>query len=439
MMNDQKINAAKIGNTLVKFTGYYGSALKMIRLVYLYSIVSEAGSYNRIGLEEMKAIFALQTSFSEGRFDLDTIKRALEASEKEQPTFLPRTMESVVKSYDFLVQMSPEYQKAIANAIKSIELPDDNSARWELLSALLERAGRDVSQLGGFVTPKSIADLCNGLLQVKPTDSYIDLFAGLSVTYFSAPECKDYCGCEINTEVCIASAMIAKLLHKPNYSYLNADSFGWIDDSEYDVVVCDCPPGIKIDDTESANTFDVFGTKDGEIASLYRCYKMLRKGGRAVFLTPTRFLTKDDKAHIDARKAIIGEGLKAIIFLPSGMRTTTALPFNILLLEKGYTGQVTLVDARECGSMENRLQRVFDEGTVQSVIDIVTNGLISDEIPSRVIERSGLLFDEDVALNPNDFFAKTVKKDFRSVSDIEADIESTLDEMLAVMRKGDAE
>ena len=171
MMNDQKINAAKIGNTLVKFTGYYGSALKMIRLVYLYSIVSEAGSYNRIGLEEMKAIFALQTSFSEGRFDLDTIKRALEASEKEQPTFLPRTMESVVKSYDFLVQMSPEYQKAIANAIKSIELPDDNSARWELLSALLERAGRDVSQLGGFVTPKSIADLCNGLLQVKPTDS----------------------------------------------------------------------------------------------------------------------------------------------------------------------------------------------------------------------------------------------------------------------------
>lgn len=434
--NEQRANAAKIGYSLYKYTGYYGATLKIFRLLYLYSIVSEANSYSRIGLEEMKSIFSLQTQFSEGGFTEETIGNALKAANKETPTFLPQTIDRAVRSYDFLFQMSKEEQKAVANAIRGIELPENDDQRWELFYAILETAGRDVTQLGGFVTPRSIAKLCNGLLNVKSSDSYIDLFAGLSVTYFSAPECKEYCGCEIDSEVCITSTMIAKLLHKANYSYLNGDSFGWIDDSEYDVVMCDCPPGIKITPSEVENTFDVFGTRDGEIASLYRAYKMLRKGGRAVFLTPTRFLTKDDKGHIEARKTILSEGLKAIVYLPSGMRTTTALPFNAVLLEKGYKGPVTFVDARESGSMDNKIQRVFDEKTIGAIVDAVISGSVSGIVPSRMVDRESLMLDEEAALNPNDFFAKKIEREFRSVSDIDADIESTMNEMMSVLKMG---
>ncbi len=413
---------------------YYGSAKKIIQLLFLRSILDDATDYNLSSIDDMKVLFKYQNEIT-GMF-------LTEATIRDTFTVIDRAffetglgLGKAAPLYQFLFEAHVEDQKAIIGALHQFDLPKDPAGRWEIVKAIYQLSSRDISKFEESNSPESIIKLGNMLLGPKPTDHYLDAFSGLSTAFLSLPEngYGVYEGFEKNPDTFATSLMLIIMLKRQRAFVYNADFFNVPEESIYDAIFCDGPLTGRLDDRDQLDAVEKYGFRESDVLSCYRIMHMLSDKGRAVVTVAGRFLFSNAKPYEQARQMLTEEGLKAIIYLPGGILSVSSVPINLLYIERGYTGPIALVDAREIAYAQNKLSKTLSDEIIREIgtwIERMQGG--SEYL--RIMDRRVLLVEEGANWNPGKLFAKKLEQKHRGIDEIDADIEDTLRKLSEIMK-----
>ena len=412
---------------------YYGSAKKIIQLLFLRSVLDDATGYNLKSVEDMKALFKLQNEFAGMNLTETTIRDAFAVVDC---AFFGSEMglSKAAPLYQFFFGARAEDQRSIIGALQQFVLPLEPEGRWEVIKAIYQSSSRDIRRFEESNTPDTLIKLGNSLLDVKPSDFYMDAFSGLSSAFLSLPDngYVKYEGFELNADTFATSLMLIIMLKKKNAFVYNADFFNVPEEPLYDKVFCDGPLNLRLDGRDNLEAVAKYGIRESDVLSFYRISNMLKEKGRAVITVAGKFLFSNAKPYEVVRQRFTEEGLKAIVYLPGGILATTMIPINVVLLEKGYKGPIALVDARELTVAPSRLEKILEEKTISEIVHSV-EGMDRNVSYVRIVDRDELLKGEQANWNPGKLFETKDEKVHRSLPEIEADIEQTLQSLVKLV------
>lgn len=406
---------------------FYGLAKTIIELLFLRCLIDDVDDFKFSDVEDVKPLFKLQTELASSSLTEETLNAVFGVIDK---VFFDG-LSSIRKAsavYRFFFSASFKEMEALVKALMSFDMPKDPQSRWEVIKEAFNLSTHDVRQFGEAITPEMLVSVGNALLDVKQKDRYFDPFAGFSSAFLSLPEdgCGSYEGCEINYEVCAVSLMLLVMLKKPNANVYPGDFFNFPEDHDIDKVFCDGPLSMRLTNLE---TIEKYETREADVATLYKIEQLLAPKGRAVMTVPGKFLYSAAKPYETVRKHFTEKGLKAIVFFPGGVLPRTMVPVNLLLIEDGYSGPISFVDARQLVKVSERDIKTIDQETIKAIaksIDLLDG-------PTewfKMVERATVAESEWCSWNPPLFFKGGSQKENRSLAEIEADIEDVAKQLI---------
>lgn len=251
----------------------------------------------------------------------------------------------------------PNQQKAILDALDGFAMEDDAASMKELFAALIEQSGNDVKLTGENTTNPSLRKLAERLLAIFEDDDVLNSYCGFSTLLLDTGLMNSYAGYDVNPNNVQVSVMMAMMLGLKNYSIKNDDYVTVESEAKYTKAFVDGPLGMKKQVLDSDKKYG--SIRDIEAIGMYKTVEFLKEGGKAAFAVPGKILFSAAKGMAELRRHFVELGLKSVIALPP-LWNGTSIPTNLVLFEKGYTGDVAMVNARNFGITIRRTTELSD-------------------------------------------------------------------------------
>jgi len=179
-------------------------------------------------------------------------------------------------------------------------------------------------------------------------------------------------------------------IENPHIDYKDTLSKGYVEASEYKVVLANPPFTGSIDKGDINEDLSLSTTKS-ELLFINRIFNMLEMGGTAGIVVPQGVLFGSSKAFRDARKLMIEESeLKAVVTVPSGVFKPYAGVSTALLIftKGGETEQVWFYDMESDGySLDDKRQKKDGYGDLQDILK-----QYNDRDPKKEYDKKGKYF-----------------------------------------------
>jgi len=399
--------------------GAYNLYSNIVYLLFLKYIVSYSDQLDLYNVESYKIVSVFKRKYDSARVgaeplrpeDIYEVLRTLD----EDPILGSVHFVDSFRNYSEIFS-NVEIQRDILRALDDFDVQCDKEYLGNFLELLIYRCIGDVRKTGLSMTNKSLRSLTAMLLDVKENETYLDCYCGFSSTLFDVEKYGSYIGYEINPETALVSKMNLIMLGMKNYNIIAGD---FLDEDTHEIadkVFSDGPISLYGNKPYLCDKFGV-QTKDLDLLSLYKVLDSTKIGGTAVITVPAKVLFSNSKGYQDLRKRFIEEGLKAVISLPA-LWPGVSINTNLLVIEKGYKGNVEFIEAKNLG--------VSDRRNVSLPIDVIR------KIAIAVKERAdvqGFSKSEDwrtVMCNgtwlPSKYIEQIVVNNYRSVDKIDDEL-----------------
>jgi type I restriction-modification system DNA methylase subunit len=111
----------------------------------------------------------------------------------------------------------------------------------------------------------------------------------------------------------------------------------------------------------------IYGSTKSDLYNIVLPYNCLEENGLMVVTTGPNTLLSFAPVYNQVKDFMVNNGLKAVIYLPP-LWSTSSVGTNLLVLEKGYTGPIKIINATELG-IPDRLRRVtLYENDIKKVV-----------------------------------------------------------------------
>ena len=215
-----------------------------------------------------------------------------------------------------------------------------------------------------------------------------------------------YSGRDTNSQIVIQARQVARL-RGLNIAYEVANGFGPVASRGAGLVISDLPLGVRATKEDYEEQFWPLGRpqpQDIATAFIYRAIEMLQEGGIAMMVTTSRLLTQGAGVADFRRDLLMMGAIKAVVALPSKLRSDTAVPLALWILcapEKNLD-RVVMVDASLAP-----LEFLEKGGPVIRALraELIGDTVNRDENFAVTVSTKELLT-RDVALRPNSWVAK---------------------------------
>lgn len=179
-------------------------------------------------------------------------------------------------------------------------------------------------------------------------------------------------------------------IEKPQIDYKDTLSKGYVEASEYKVVLANPPFTGSIDKGDINEDLSLSTTKS-ELLFIERIFNMLEMGGTAGIIVPQGVLFGTSRAFVEARKLMIEKSeLKAVVSMPNGVFKPYAGVSTALLIftKGGETEQVWFYNMESDGySMDDKRTPLDGFGDLQDIITKYNN-----RNPTTEHDRKGKFF-----------------------------------------------
>lgn len=408
--------------------GYYDLYSSATHLLFLKYLVSYSDRFDTLNVESFKALATFKRKY-------DNAKNGFEPLEEKDIKDLFNILDSnylfhdmklsdSIRTYDeiFRNQMN---QRHILMALDEVDFESDDDFLGSFFEYLIMECARDARRTGVAVTSKSLRELAAGLLAVNKDDRFLNCFSGFSSITLNIKEFGTYTGYEINQRTFIVSKMLL-IMRGIDYARIINEDFLISDTHESaDKIFADGPIGMKYSNPGLQHYFNV-KTKDADLIILYKVLDSLKKSGTAVIVVPSKVLFSENNSYKEMRNKFVNSGLKAVIALPA-LWPGLSIPTNLLVVEKGYDGNIEFVNAKDFGSrVKGNANVVLSNDEILRIIEAVNdekseNNFCASSERERVREIN--------SWQPNQFIEMVPEVNFRDTKDIDSELNSLYEQL----------
>lgn len=277
----------------------------------------------------------------------------------------------------------------------------------------------------------SISELAASILNVQDGESFCDFTSGIGLSTACITRGKDDVDIDL-VEMSIFNATLSVCLgflcSKKNFHVEIGDGFARTE-KKYDKLFID--PPLKTRTDVPAEWYGI-KTDDAVLLSVLKATEVLSEKGRAIVMVPGSFLFGAMGAFPKVREYLVREGLvKGVVLLPSMWKATT-IKTAMIVLEKNL-GDVAMISI--ASDKDVKIFTTYDKldrskHLTKDAIGYITDRLNNDfeaDNNSCLVSRSTLEY-HYYPFEPS-FFIKQVPKSNRTLSEIDADIESSINEI----------
>ncbi len=249
----------------------------------------------------------------------------------------------------------------ISNVYRNLKVIKDTNFTQEVSEAILKEFQRkeiDAQELSKFITLQiatqeikendSINELIAKIASNRRKERVLDNFAGMGETVFKTVEERDvFIQLQDIDEIkCAIATILYVMFRYNNFKVLNTNTLTYQNKQEYDLIMS-IPP-LVMDSTQmeirDLNLPYVLSKRD-YWTSLEVSLGKLMMGGMFITMVPTGALSTRRKQDIYIRKFLCQNAYdKTIIELPVGMMYGTGIKVALIVLEKGLSNTITLIN-----------------------------------------------------------------------------------------------
>lgn len=416
--NEKKNNYLKMMSEFRMYIPYYGFTGTMIQIMFLKYLCTFED--DRLLNEDLKTLMKYQRMLMSSKVDFSIIAETYHMMER----IYGDDHGVLVNALNSLERIFKNDNIVLVDAIEKMELPTTQEELTNLIIYVLSFGeSGDISKTAMNTTSTSLVRLVTNILNVDKNDTFLDCFCGLNKTALSI-DAKKYIGYEINSEVAAISLMSMIMSGKTDFQLENQDYYMINHNHEANKVFADGPLSMLMRD-DAVYQYSL-GRKSDPYNVLLPLMD-LKDDGIAVVTIPASCLFSSQKSYIELRKKIIND-LTAVVSLPP-LWSGTSINTNIFVFDRTKkTDRVTFIDATKEGTMlkQTRQYIINDEG-INKIMKAI-NGEIVDEFSCNITKKY-LLETVDINLQPNRYLEKKIKNKYRSVSEINKELESVYAEL----------
>lgn len=258
--------------------------------------------------------------------------------------------------------------RSIMEVLSSVDFTDDKQHKLGqmIVEVLLEIfytiSKTSIKSNAEYITNSSLCRLAKLLIDIKPGDSFQDMFGGIGAsTHSITGQFNPITYCDINPEVAQTATMLFIMSGKTDFTVNIEDSFNFEKRPiKADKIFIDPPLGFRI------HNFN-FQTKDSSMAAIQLVESSLNEGGVGVLTVASNVLFKEYQSY-NARKEIVDKKhLTAVIALPP-CRYGTNINTNVLILSKKNNDNVVFINAAT-KKISKKDTVILEEEEVQQIVD----------------------------------------------------------------------
>ena len=408
--------------------GYYDLYSSATHLIFLKYLVSYSDRLDTLNVESFKALASFKRKYDNAKNgtepletgDINELFHVLDSNY----VFHDMKLSDSIRTYDEIFR-NQMYQRRILMALEEVDFESDNDFLGSFFEYLVMECGRDARMTGESVTSKSIRELVSALLSVNKNDRFLNCFSGFSSITLNIKEFGTYTGYEINQRTFIVSKMLLIMRGMEYANIINEDFLISDTHESANKIFSDGPISMKYDNPGLQYYFNV-KTKDADLLILYKVLDSLMMNGTAAIVVPGKVLFSENNSFKEMRDKFVDNGIKALIALPP-LWSGLSIPTNLLIVEKGYTGDVEFVDAKDFGSkMKGRTNVVLSSEEVSRIVEAVNN---KETINNFCVSASRQKVKEVNSWQPHQYIEMVPANSFRDINEIDTELDSLYEEL----------
>ncbi len=399
--------------------GAYNLYSNIVYLLFLKYVASCTDKLELSSVESYKIISIFKRKYDLARVGneplrFEDIYEVLSALDKDLKLGNLHFTDAAKNYYEMFSDES--VQRDILRVLDEFDFDLNSDLLDDFFELVIQRCAVDVRKTIEFVTNKSLRLLAKQLLEVSENDVYLDCYSGFSSTLFDIENYGSYIGYEINLETALVSKMNLMIRQKNNYdirveNFLEANTHAIADK-----VFSDGPISMVGNMPYLCNQFYI-KTNDLDVLSIFKVFDSLKENGRAVITVPGKVLFSSSKGYIYLRKHLTENGLKAVVSLPS-LWSRTAINTNLLVIEKGYNGDVEFIDAKNSGVLDRRFVTIPLD-TIQKIAICIKEKANIPSFAKSVDYRDVICQGTWV---PKNYIEVEIENNYREVKDIDHEL-----------------
>lgn len=388
---------------------FYGFASFCIRLLFMKFMLQFNETSEK---EDFKTLGQYKDMFLSKKIDQDALAKTMDIAEKYYATPKGCLQEAFLNDKEFFECFEKNSSK-LFEILNDIELPTDKESMDLLFNLIFSFSNNgDVSRTVLNTTNESVLSLTNRILDVKPTETFLDAYCG----YFSSSlkiNAKKYVGYEINPLTASIAVMVQILSGNENFEIYIQDFIQQGAEYKCDKFFADGPLGMNVPDSQKTQ----YGRKS-EIYSLLRG----ADAKRAVVLVPSVILTSSDSLK-KLRENFTATHLVAVIALPPLWAPYTGLNMHVVVLEKEKKSDDVIfinVSDNSFAVRPDKKSYMLKEDTISKIMDALEGNI--DNVISKRVKVDDVLKSESVSWAPQHYTKTESKVEFRSVAEIDKEL-----------------
>ncbi len=410
--------------------GYYNFYSNVIHLIFLKYLISYGDRFENFGVESFRATAAFKRKYDNARSGVESLTpsdiRDLFKALDSEHVFGDVELSDFLSGYNSLFGDRTN-QRMIIKTLEDVDIEYSREFLTSFLEYIIQQSARDVRMTGESVTNKSLRQLAVNILDIKETDTVLNCFSGFSTLMFSMKEYGQYLGYEINVDSYVISKMLLTMLGVHNFNIVNQDFLMSDTHQIAEKVFSDGPLNMRCEDFmfKGAHWADGLKTKDGNLLILYKVLDSIKEGGTAAIAVHGKVLFSNHPSYTELRKKYIDNGLKAVISLPP-LWSGTIVNTNLLIVKKGYKGQVQFVDAQKLGIVDRQKNYSLQENDISMIVDTLNNEKEVDGFSKLVDSKEVEKID---AWQPSRYVVVEPKQTVKDIKEIDSELDSLYAEL----------
>ena len=405
---------------------FYGFASFCVRLLFMKFMFQFEETSKK---EDFKTLVQYMNMFASKKIDQDALAKTMEIAEKYYATPKGCLREAFLNEKEFLDCFDKNSSK-LFDILNSIELPTDKESIDLLFNLIFSFSNNsDVSRTVLNTTNESVLSLANRILDVKPTETFLDAYCG----YFSSSlkiNAKKYVGYEINPLTASIAVMVQILSGNEDFEIYIQDFIQQGAEYKCDKFFADGPLGMNVSDSQKSP----YGRRS-EVYSLLRG----ADAKRAVVLVPSVILTSADSLK-KLRESFTATHLVAVIALPPLWAPYTGINMNIVVLEKEKKSNDVIFINTSDNSFAVRPDKksyMLKEDTISKIMDALEGNI--DNVISKRVKDDDVLKSESVSWAPQHYIKTESKVEFRSIAEIDKELKLVNEQLRQYIKFSDGD
>lgn len=377
-------------DALLLSVGFYDLYSNATHLLFLKYLITYADKLPNLTIDSLKALITFKRKYDNAKNGFEQLNafdlRDLFTQLDRDFVFSDLRLNDSFSTYEALFRNKAN-QRMIIQALEDVDFEAEKDFIGDFFELLVTECSHDAKMTGESVTGKSLRELSSELLNVTPEDTFLNCFSGFSSMTLSIKDFKQYIGFELNQKTFIVSKMLLVMRGIVNSLVINEDFLETSTKEMADKIFSDGPLSMKYN---SLPIQEYFGTKtkDGDLLILYKVLDSLKKDGTAVIAIPGRVLFSESVTYRQMREIFVKEGLKAVISLPP-LWSSTLIPTNLLVVERGYGGRIVFVNAIDLG-LKSKNNTILSQFEINRIVSAIKNN-IEEKNFSAVVEREKVI------------------------------------------------